>query len=85
MIIDLILDRKDEEKETGVDSYSASDFYRSVVQYGKVGWDITSAMDYGTEEDVKKALCAHIDDNGYNPKIKKYINSKEWLVEPYVE
>lgn len=41
--------------------------------------DISRAMDYGTEEDVKKALCDYIDNNEYNPEIKKYIRSKEWM------
>ena len=40
---------------------------------------ITIAMDYGTEEDVRKALCRYIDDNEYNEKIKDYINSRAWL------
>ena len=40
---------------------------------------ITLAMDYGTEADVRKALCRYIDDNDYNEKIKDYINSRDWL------
>lgn len=73
MIVDLILDRKD-----GVE-YHAPDFYRNCVCYGDVGEEITRAMDLGTEEDVKKALCQYIDDQEYNPEIKKYIMSVEWL------
>lgn len=73
MIIDLILDRKDGE------SYRADSFYRNVVRYGEIGDAITRAMDFGTEKDVKKALCSYIDDQDYNPEIKHFINSVNWL------
>ena len=79
MIIDLILDRKDNEQFDGVDTYKAHDFYFSCMGYGSIADKITRAMDYGTEEDVKKALCRYIDDNEYNEKIKDYINSRDWL------
>ena len=79
MIIDLILDRKDNEKLDGKDSYKAHDFYFDVMRYGKIGDEITSAMDYGTEADVKRALCNYIDNNEYNPEIKNYINAKAWI------
>ena len=42
---------------------------------------ITKAMDYGDELDVKNALYTYIDDNDYNPEIKQYIKSKNWLQE----
>lgn len=82
MIIDCILDRKDNEKYDGYDSYNAHDFYIDVLGYGSIGDDITRAMDEGTEEDVKNALCKYIDNNEYNPEIKDYINSKTWLTNP---
>lgn len=59
--------------------YSAAAFYRRVWEYGSVGEDIRQALDYGTEEDVKRALCGYIDGNEYNPEIKDYINSVDWL------
>ncbi len=59
--------------------YTAAAFYREIVRYGAVGHGITAAMDYGTEEDVKRALCDYIDKNEYNPEIKEYINSVNWL------
>lgn len=31
------------------------------------------------KEDVRNALCQYIDENEYNPEIKKYINSVNWL------
>lgn len=73
MIIDRILDRKD-----GF-GYNAREFYFDCLAYGKVGDDITMAMDYGTESDVKRALCNYIDNNGYNPTIKNFINAVKWL------
>ena len=73
MIIDLILDRKDG------DEYDARKFYRRVTEYGKVGFEISYAMDCGDESDVKKALCGYIFDNDYNPAIEDYINSVQWL------
>lgn len=66
--------------------YSPGKFYREIFQYiGGCGdyWaeNITRAMDYGEEEDVKAALCRYIDEADYNPEIKNYINSVMWLKE----
>lgn len=86
MIIDLILDRKDHEEATGNDSYDPYNFYREVMSYESIfelDRDISMALDYGTEDDVRKALCKYIDDQQYNPDIKNYVNSKTWL-EPIV-
>jgi hypothetical protein len=77
MIIDLILDRRDNENWENFE-YSAHDFYIDCMRYGKIGDEITSAMDYGTEADTKKALCNYIDNNNYNPLIKNYIMAREW-------
>ena len=73
MIVDRILDRKD-----GV-QYIARDFYHDMMEYGGCGIDIARAMDCGNEDDVKKELCRYIDVGEYNPKIKDYINSVNWL------
>lgn len=77
MIIDLILDRKD-----GCE-YNAKEFYNDIMEYSTIfdgiGDKITFAMDYGTEKDVKKALCDYIIDNEYNPKICDFINNEKWL------
>ncbi len=79
MIIDLILDRKDNEQFDGVDTYKAHDFYFSCMRYGSIADKITRAMDEGTEEEVKTALCEYVSEQGYNPEIKDYINSKKWI------
>lgn len=60
--------------------YSARAFYRRVLDYADMGGtEIARALDGGTEADVKRELCAYIDRNGYNSKIKNYINSVPWL------
>lgn len=112
MIIDLIIERKDNEaliaqgktyeyllgvrrgklydgvdivEEDGVKftkiplKYSAKAFYQQVLMYGEVGHGISEAMDYGTEDDVKRALCKYIEDGGYNMELCNYINERSWL------
>lgn len=93
MIIDCVLDRKDNDAlimqgytharfpngELKPLAYNAHDFYRSVLAYGEIGNDISAAMDYGTEEDVKAAICAYITDNGYNTDICDYVRAVNWL------
>jgi len=77
MIIDLILDRKDGSH------YSPDRFYRDCLEYsaifGGIGDDITRAMDFGTENDVRRAICRYVTDNGYNPAICKYVRSVNWI------
>lgn len=73
MIIDCILDRRDGSL------YSPDDFYRNVFAYGEVGEDITKAMDFGTEQDVKSAICEYIIRNEYDPDICGYVWSNRWL------
>jgi predicted DNA-binding WGR domain protein len=79
MIIDSILDRKDGEK------YDPEEFYRYVRDeedaLGSKEWPISRALDSGTEDDVKNALCKYITDNEYNPKICDYVKSVNWLDE----
>ena len=77
MIIDCILDRQD--GESAGKPYSAHDFYMGIMRYGKISHGITAAMDYGTEEDVRRALCEYILTNDYNPEICQYVNSRAWL------
>lgn len=79
MIIDLILDRKDYIEIDKVDTYNAREFYYNVMGYGEVGHGITRALDYGTNEDVKKALYQYLVEQGYNLEIKKFIDSVDWL------
>lgn len=76
MIIDLILDKKD-----GL-NYDPKEFYNDVLIYENTfnfEPKISLALDYGENSDVQKALCEYIEDNDYNPEIKDYINSVNWL------
>ena len=95
MIIDLILDRKADEEDiangyTHVKmpngeikslEYNPREFYYYIRRYESELDDdrISYAMDYGTEEDVKQALCDYIYDYDYNPEICNFINSVNWL------
>ena len=83
MIIDLILDRKDNLSEGFTDDYNAHDFYMECMGYNSIFYgiadEITRAMDGGTEEEVKAKLCNYILKNGYNTEICKFIQSVNWL------
>ena len=72
MIIDLILDRKDGKQ------YRAKDFYGSVMGYGEIGYPIATALDSGTNEDIKDRLCDYIIKQDYNTSICEYIKSVKW-------
>jgi hypothetical protein len=77
MIIDKILDRKDGHPYTPKDlyDYCTADFGNG----NQTGGDIASALDGGTETDVKKELSRYIINNEYNPTLVSYIWSVEWL------
>ena len=97
MIIDLILDRKDDDELIAQGythrqawngkliplEFNPHKFYREVMEYSKIfdgiGDKITAAMDYGTDDDVKAALCDYIQANDYNPDICDYINAVNWI------
>ena len=83
MIVGLILDRKDNALDgVGLEEkvkYNAHDFYMACMSYGRIADDITRAMDFGEEEDVKKALCQYIEKHEYNPVICDYIQKLDWL------
>ncbi len=77
MIIDKILDTR-----AGV----PYDFYedgRYIYDEAQIfGFDyIIDAFDGGTNKDCQKALCRYIDENNYNPDIKKFVNSFNWAEE----
>lgn len=78
MIIDLILDRKNGA------TYNAEDFYRDIIGYENIfelSHDISVALDFGSNEDVQQALCKYIDDHNYNPDLKQYICSVNWIID----
>lgn len=76
MITDLILDRKEGSR------YNPHDFYMYIGTsplYGGLSNPICYAMDYGTNKDVQNALCDYIAKGNYNPEIKHYIRSVNWI------
>ena len=87
MIIDLILDRRDDEMRgiemCGINPYDPAEFYRECMQYSAVfdgiGDEITRAMDFGTEDDVRDAICNYIVLNGYNVRLFSYVRSRNWI------
>jgi len=92
MIIDLILDRKQNKNLTskkidgkvGVSpKYDPKQFYNNVMSYYETFKDIVdpiaTALDSGEEKDVKRELCRYIIEQEYNLDILKYINSVKWL------
>ena len=91
MIIDLILDRQYNDSlilqgythiKDGMTgklkplAYDPRNFYRDVLCYGEIGKEITLAMDYGTEEDIKYDLKRYVLSNEYSSSIFDYINYK---------
>ena len=80
MIIDEILDRRDED-ESGVKAEWTEESLRYVYDEAmEFHFDYLSrAIDGGTEADIRQALCRYIDENGYSPEIKEYVNSVRWL------
>lgn len=74
MIIDCILDAKEDPS-----SYDAKEFYDYVMDGFKDFHYIARALDSGSNDDVREALCTYIDSQNYNPEIKDFINSFNWL------
>lgn len=74
MIVDAILDRKDGHP---YDEDVLKYMYDEAIHFRF--WNLARAIDSGTEKDIKRELCNYIDDNDYNPAIKKYINKVDWL------
>lgn len=76
MIIDIILDRRDDEA-----TYKPLEDLRRMFIYALhfEFCDLAKALDSGTEADVKRELCRYIEREGYDPLLKEYINSVEWI------
>lgn len=82
MIVDVILDRRAAEQDGDTawyDETQAKNIYDNAMFFGF--HDLSAALDYGDENEVKDSLCRYIDSNGYNPEIKEYIRSVKWLPE----
>ena len=78
MLIDAILDRRADRKD-GIFNYDPKKLYDYINGWaGGIYDNVAHAMDEGEEADVKKALCDYIDGD-YNPEIKEFVNSVDWL------
>jgi len=74
MIIDAILDRKDG------DEYTAEEMrymYDQATFFGHV--ELARALDGGDNAHIVEELCKYIDNEEYNPEIKKYVRSVDWV------
>ena len=75
MIIDIILDRKD-----GAISYDASKHLKAIYDYATDAGmtELATAVDGGTEDDVKAALMCYISTCGYPLELLDYIARVRW-------
>lgn len=77
MIIDLILDAKDNYVVMPLDNFH-KEYLRQEAEV--FGFDyILEAITSGSNKAVQKALCGYIDKNDYNPVIKDFINKSKWV------
>lgn len=74
MIIDAILDRRDGSPYT---METAKYIYDEATLF-KMN-DLARAFDCGSNEDCQRELARYIDLNEYNPDLKKYIYSVDWV------
>lgn len=77
MIVDIILDRRagSDYSPLHILRYTDRRVYGDCFQY------IQDAFLDEDNNNVQLALCRYIDDQGYNPNIKQYIWSVDWLHE----
>lgn len=79
MLIDAILDRKADRVE-GIFNYNPKEFYDYLMNWDLESYQaVTRAMNEGTNADVQAAMCDYIDLEEYNPDIKGFVNSVDWL------
>ena len=82
MIIDMILDRMDAEKEGDPTSYDPEEAKADFLGYADIfgfGY-IKEAVESGDEEKTKTALVRYVaEEYGDNSGIKEYVRSVDWL------
>ena len=59
--------------------YTGQKFYDDLWNYYPLSKPIMTAMEQADEQRVKKQLKNYIDEQGYIPAIKEYIDSVNWL------
>lgn len=81
MLLDLILDRKRRE-EPGYE-YDPGEFYNNlwdIFDRGELyAMEILRAMYIGDNELTRGVICWYIDFIKYDPKLKGWVNSREWV------
>lgn len=81
MIIDAILDRRDDNRD-GNDRWTEEELRYVYDEATYFGFDYLSrAIDGGEDKDIAEALCRYVDEGKYPPSIKRYVRSKKWLPE----
>lgn len=76
MIIDAILDRR------GGDPYGVEEMKYMYDEAVLFGFDaLARALDTGRNADVQRELCAYVDDGEYDPGIKEYVMSADWIAD----
>lgn len=79
MLIDKILDRK-ADMENGFFRYDTKELYDYLIDSIHPSYhDVARAMDKGSNTEVQAEMCAYIDLEEYNPDIKWFVNSVDWL------
>ena len=78
MIIDKILDARDGFYNSQWDDCTGAEYIYDEATEFKFYY-IADAFDNGTNEDCQKALCRYIDEQGYNPEIKEFIKTFQWV------
>ena len=75
MIIDIILDRRE-----GAINYDASKHLKAIYDYATDAGmtELATAVDGGTEDDIKAALMCYISTCGYPLELLDYIASMRW-------
>lgn len=80
MLIDAILDRR-ADREDGIFNYDPKKLYNYLIDSIHPSYhDVARAMDKGSNTEVRAEMCAYIDLEEYNPEIKDFVNSVDWLV-----
>jgi len=79
MLIDAILDRR-ADREDGIFNYDPKKLYNYLIDSIHPSYhDVARAMDKGSNMEVQAEMCAYIDLEEYNPNIKCFVNSVDWL------
>ena len=77
MIIDLILDKRDDNDNEPLTERAIKYLLDECDIFGFT--EIRRAVYSRNERAIKTALCEYIDNNEYNPDLKDFINNTTWF------